>query len=81
MNISLFIIFIFLILSLYLGIAARRGKEMNLQQFSVGDRGFGTLFVFLLIAGEVYTTFTFLGGSGWAYSKGAAAYYVPTYIF
>lgn len=81
MNISLFIIFIFLILALYIGIAARRGKDMNLQQFSVGGRGFGTLFVFLLIAGEVYTTFTFLGGSGWAYSKGAAVYYVPTYIF
>lgn len=81
MNISLFIMFIFLIVSLYLGIAAKRGKNMNLQQFAVGDRGFGTLFVFLLIAGEVYTTFTFLGGSGWAYSKGAAAYYVPTYIF
>ena len=81
MNISLFIIFIFLILSLYLGIAARRGKKMDLQQFSVGGRGFGTLFIFLLIAGEVYTTFSFLGGSGWAYSKGAAAYYVPAYIF
>lgn len=54
---------------------------MNLQQFSVGGRGFGTLFVFLLIAGEVYTTFTFLGGSGWAYSKGTAAYYVLAYIF
>lgn len=81
MNISLFIIFIFLILALYLGISASKGKNMNLQQFAVGGRGFGTLFVFLLIAGEVYTTFTFLGGSGWAYSKGAAAYYVPTYIF
>ncbi|MGE7765909.1 sodium:solute symporter family protein [Peribacillus sp. NPDC096540] len=81
MNISLFIIFIFLILALYIGIAARRGKDMNLQQFSVGGRGFGSLFLFLLIAGEVYTTFTFLGASGWTYSKGAAAYYVPTYIF
>jgi solute:Na+ symporter, SSS family len=81
MNISLIIIFMFLILALYFGINARKGKDMNMQQFAVGGRGFGTLFVFLLIAGEVYTTFTFLGGSGWIYSKGAAAYYVPTYIF
>ncbi|BDG35854.1 sodium:solute symporter family protein [Saccharococcus caldoxylosilyticus] len=80
MNISLIIIFMFLILALYLGINARKGKDMNMQQFAVGGRGFGTLFVFLLVAGEVYTTFTFLGGSGWAYSKGAAVYYVPTYI-
>ncbi|WP_062234532.1 sodium:solute symporter family protein [Fictibacillus sp. FJAT-27399] len=81
MNLSLCIIFLFLILALYLGIRARKGKDMNMEQFAVGGRGFGTLFIFLLIAGEVYTTFTFLGGSGWAYSKGAAAYYVPTYIF
>ncbi|MCQ6267864.1 sodium:solute symporter [Fictibacillus sp. WQ 8-8] len=81
MNLSLFIIFVFLILALYLGIRARKGKVMDMEQFAIGGRGFGTLFIFLLIAGEVYTTFTFLGGSGWAYSKGAAAYYVPTYIF
>ncbi|WCM14192.1 sodium:solute symporter family protein [Priestia filamentosa] len=81
MNISLIIIFIFLALALYLGIQARKGKDMDMEQFSIGGRGFGTFFVFLLIAGEIYTTFTFLGGSGWAYSKGAAAYYVPAYIF
>lgn len=81
MNISLFIIAIFLVLALYLGIKARKGKDMDMEQFAVGGRGFGTFFIFLLIAGEIYTTFTFLGGSGWAYSKGAAAYYVPAYIF
>ncbi|WP_435529462.1 sodium:solute symporter family transporter, partial [Peribacillus simplex] len=81
MNISLLIIAIFLVLALYLGIKARKGKDMDMEQFAVGGRGFGTFFIFLLIAGEIYTTFTFLGGSGWAYSKGAAAYYVPAYIF
>ena len=80
MNISLLIIFLFAVFALYLGIRARKGKNMDMAQFAVGNRGFGPLFVFLLIAGEVYTTFTFLGGSGWAYSKGAAAFYVPAYI-
>lgn len=69
MNISLLIISIFLVLALYLGIKARKGKDMDMEQFAVGGRGFGTFFIFLLIAGEIYTTFTFLGGSGWAYSK------------
>jgi solute:Na+ symporter, SSS family len=45
----------------------------------VGGRGFGALFVFLLMAGEIYTTFTFLGGSGWAYGKGAPAFYILCY--
>jgi SSS family solute:Na+ symporter len=31
------------------------------------------------MAGEIYTTFTFLGGSGFAYGKGGPAYYVLCY--
>ena len=37
---------------------------MDLEQWSVGGRGFGSIFVFLLMAGEIYSTFTFLGGAG-----------------
>ncbi|MGX9134203.1 sodium:solute symporter family protein [Rummeliibacillus sp. JY-2-4R] len=80
MNIALVIIFAFAAIALFLGIRATHGKKMNVDEFAVGNKGFGTLFVFLLIAGEVYTTFTFLGGSGWAYTNGAAAFYVPAYI-
>mgnify|MGYP001159306137 FL=1 len=79
MNTSLVLIFAFLLLSLFLGVQARKGKEMNLEQWTVGGRGFGTIFVFLLMAGEIYTTFTFLGGSGWAYSKGGPAFYIIAY--
>ena len=64
MNVALLIIFAFLALSIYLGIRARRGKDMNLEEWSVGGRGFGSIFIFLLLAGEIYTTFTFLGASG-----------------
>ncbi|MEQ1690438.1 MAG: sodium:solute symporter [Gemmatimonas sp.] len=53
--------------------------NMTLEQWSVGGRGFGTVFVFLLLAGEIYTTFTFLGGSGWAYGRGAPAFYIIAY--
>lgn len=80
MNIALLIIFVCLLLSLYFGIRAQRGKNMNMEQWTVGGRGFGSIFIFLLVAGEIYTTFTFLGGSGWAYSKGAPSYYVLSYI-
>src|SRR5438552_895882 len=52
---------------------------MSLEQWSVGGRGFGARFVFLLMAGEIYTTFTFLGGSGWAYGRGAPAFYILSY--
>lgn len=80
MKSSLFIILAFLLLAIFLGIRSSKGKDMNLEQWTVGGRGFGAIFVFLLMAGEIYTTFSFLGGSGWAYGKGAPALYVLIYI-
>ena len=79
MNVALVVIFAFLALALFLGLMARRGQDMDLEQWTVGGRGFGTLFVFLLLAGEIYTTFTFLGGSGWAYGEGGPAFYILSY--
>ncbi|MDQ2890514.1 MAG: sodium:solute symporter [Gemmatimonadota bacterium] len=67
------------VVAILLGLAARRGQVMSLEEWSVGGRGFGSVFVFLLMAGEIYTTFTFLGGSGWAYGKGAPAFYILCY--
>lgn len=77
--VALLIIFAFLAFAIYLGIRARRGKDMDLEQWTTGGRGFGTIFVFLLMAGEIYTTFTFLGGSGWAYGKGGPAFFILPY--
>jgi solute:Na+ symporter, SSS family len=76
---AVIIIFATMALALWLGIQARRGRDMNLEQWTVGGRGFGTVFVFLLMAGEIYTTFTFLGGSGFAYGKGGPAFYILCY--
>jgi SSS family solute:Na+ symporter len=76
---ALVIIFATMGFALWLGIQARRGRTMDLEQWTVGGRGFGTVFVFLLMAGEIYTTFTFLGGSGYAYGKGGPALYILSY--
>ena len=37
------------------------------------------MFLWLLLAGEIYTSFTFLGAAGWAYGKGAPAFYILCY--
>ena len=79
MSSALVIIAAVTLFALYLGVRARRGHDMNLEQWTVGGRSFGTAFVFLLMAGEIYTTFTFLGGSGFAYGKGAPVYYILAY--
>jgi len=79
MNSALIILILVALFALFLGIRARHGRDMNLEQWSVGGRSFGTAIVFLLMAGEIYTTFTFLGGSGFAYGKGAPVYYILAY--
>lgn len=62
------------------GFYAGARRKMDLEQWTVGGRGFGLLLVWLLMAGEVYTTFTFLGASGWAYSRGGPSLYILAYM-
>jgi len=62
-----------------IGFTAKFRRKMDLEQWTVGGRGFGLVLVWLLMAGEVYTTFTFLGASGWAYSRGGPVFYILAY--
>jgi len=78
-NIALIIIFGTIALSAFVGIFAGRKVKMNLENWTVAGRKFGLIIIWLLMAGEIYTTFTFLGASGWTYSKGAPAYYILVY--
>lgn len=75
MNVALIVLGLGLVVALALGLRARHGHVMNLEEWSVGGRSFGIGLVFLLLAGETYTTFTFLGGSGFAYAQGGPALY------
>jgi SSS family solute:Na+ symporter len=79
MSIALVLIALSAIGALALGMSARSGHKMKLEEWTVGGRGFGAILVFLLLAGEIYTTFTFLGASGYAYGLGAPAYYILAY--
>jgi SSS family solute:Na+ symporter len=79
MNTALIIILSVVILSSLIGIFARRKEKMNLEMWTVGGRKFGLVMVWFLMAGEIYTTFTFLGASGWAYSRGAPTFYIIIY--
>jgi solute:Na+ symporter, SSS family len=63
-----------------LGFLAGARRKMDLEQWTVGGRGFGVVLTYLLMAGEVYTTFSFLGASGWAYSRGGPTLYIMAYV-
>jgi SSS family solute:Na+ symporter len=78
-NVALVIIFATIAISSGVGIFAGRRLKMNLENWTVAGRRFGLILIWLLMAGEIYTTFTFLGASGWAFSKGAPAFYILIY--
>ncbi len=77
--ISLSIVGLVLAGAIGLGVWGVRRVRMDPHQFVVGGRSFGTLFLWVLLAGEIYSSFTFLGAAGWAYGKGAPAYYILCY--
>ena len=79
MNAALVVIFIAMGLALLAGLAARYGRDMDLAQWTVAARGLGGFFVFLLLAGEHFSAFVFLGASGFAYGKGGSAIYGLVY--
>jgi len=63
----------------FIGFYAGRRYKMDLEQWTVGNRALGMVLVWLLMAGETYTTFTFLGASGRAYSWGGPVLYILAY--
>jgi SSS family solute:Na+ symporter len=78
--VSLTTTFVIVALGAAIGFLAGVRRKMDLEQWTVGGRGFGTVLMYLLMAGEVYTTFAFLGASGWAYSRGGPTLYILAYL-
>jgi SSS family solute:Na+ symporter len=78
--IALTVIFVVVTAGSGIGFYAGARHKMDLEQWTVAGRGFGVVLVWLLMAGEVYTTFAFLGASGWAYSRGGPALYILAYL-
>jgi SSS family solute:Na+ symporter len=79
-TVALVVIFAIVVLGAGIGFLAGARRKMDLEQWTVGGRGFGAVLMYLLMAGEVYTTFSFLGASGWAYSRGGPTLYILAYI-
>ncbi|WP_144550166.1 sodium:solute symporter [Bacillus sp. X1(2014)] len=62
------------LLAFYLGIRARKGQQ--LEEWAVGGRNFGPIVMFVLMAGEIFTTYVFLGGTGGTYRMGGPIIYI-----
>ncbi len=66
-------------LTLWVGLRAGRGTSSTVDGFVAGDRNFGFLVMYFVIGATAFSAFAFLGGPGWAYSRGAAAFYILCY--
>lgn len=69
-----------IVLIAVLGFLGRREATGDLSEWTVGGRQFGALTMWFLQAGEVFTTFTFLGMAGLAFTGGVAAFYAIPYV-
>lgn len=79
MNTPLIITAVIVAIAVALGFVSRGRGAMNLENWTVGGRSFGGLLLWLLLAGEIYTTFTFLGAAGYAYGEGGPVFYILGY--
>jgi SSS family solute:Na+ symporter len=69
----------YLFLSLLIGLLAGRGTSQGTVGYVAGDRALGTVVLYFIMGASIFSAFAFLGGPGWAYSRGAAAFYIISY--
>lgn len=62
------------------GLLSGRGREKTMDEWSVSGRGLGMVFIIVLMAGETYTSFSFLGTAGWSYAYGVPILYLVAYL-
>ena len=73
------LIFGYLAITLAVGLVAGRRASKSVQGYVAGDRDFGLLVMYFITGASIFSAFAFLGGPGWAYSRGAAAFYILSY--
>lgn len=73
------IISAYLALTLTIGMLAGRKSTDSVAGYVAADRSFGLLVMYFVTGASVFSAFAFLGGPGWAYSRGAAAFYILAY--
>ncbi len=83
LNITALIVFVALFgLVTYMGFAASRWKKADLDQlheWGLGGRRFGTLLIWFLIGGDLYTAYTFIAVPAGLFGAGALFFFAVPY--
>ena len=70
---------IYLAITLAMGIIPGLKVSDSVTGFVAGDRSMNLLILYFVMGASIFSSFAFLGGPGWAYSRGAAALYIIAY--
>ncbi|MBX3272985.1 MAG: sodium:solute symporter family protein [Sandaracinaceae bacterium] len=64
---------------LALGTLSSRGQAASTVGYVAGDRSLGLVLMYFITGATIFSAFAFLGLPGWAYTRGAAAFYILGY--
>ncbi len=69
----------YLAVVLVMGILPGRRVSESVAGYVAADRTMGVVVLYFVLGASVFSSFAFLGGPGWAYARGAAAFYIIAY--
>ncbi len=69
----------YLVLTLAMGLAPGLKISKSIAGYVAADRAMGFVVLYFVLGASIFSSFAFLGGPGWAYSRGAAAFYIIAY--
>jgi SSS family solute:Na+ symporter len=69
----------YLAVTLLTGLAPAFRSSASVAGFVAADRAMGTVVLYFVLGASIFSAFAFLGGPGWAYSRGMAALYILGY--
>lgn len=69
----------YLLLNLAVGWIPGRKQTASPEGYVAGERSLGLLMMYFITGATIFSAFAFLGAPGWAYGRGAAAFYIPAY--
>ena len=73
------VVVVYLTVNLIVGIRAGSRSSDTVAGYVAGDRDFGAVVMYFIAGATMFSAFAFLGGPGWAFSRGSAAFYILAY--
>jgi len=77
--VALLVCAVYLAVTLLMGILPGFKVSKSIAGYVAADRAMGFVVLYFVLGASIFSSFAFLGGPGWAYSRGAAAFYIIAY--